>query len=110
KRLLLTRGARHRGAGGRVMDVERLREHLASEYGIVVSNDDPIFAAVALNELAKQILGDALRAAKQEIVRATPCPPAEDHHAHCQSWKAATVVASLAAVVGWRLALILVVG
>ena len=129
------------------LDLERIRELLASRFGIVISADDPILAAVALNDivldhhaqrvdrllqeharrlaqaddarlvkhrdLAKTVLGDALRRAKQDLqehavklansdgsgVRRTPTPS-------LPLWQTATLLSAIAALVGWAAYLI----
>ena len=129
------------------LELERIRELLASRFGIVVSADDPILAAVALNEivldhhaqrvdrllqehtrrlaqaddtrlakhrdLAKSLLGDALRQAKQDLqdhamklansggagVRRAPTPT-------LPLWQTATLLSAIAALVGWTAYLI----
>ena len=129
------------------LELERIRELLASRFGIVVSADDPILAAVALNEivldhhaqrvdrllqehtrrlaqaddarlakhrdLAKSVLGDALRQAKQDLqdhamklansgdtgVRRAPTPT-------LPLWQTATLLSAIAALVGWTAYLI----
>ena len=124
------------------LDLERIRELLASRHGIVVSADDPILAAVALNDivldnhaqrvermlqqharrlaeaddtrlakhrdLAKTVLGDALRQAKSElnghaatitqnsVARSSPAP----FYAP-QPWKTVALLSLIAALVGW---------
>lgn len=132
------------------IDLEHIRERLAARYGILVSADDPIMAAVALNdivleshfaridaalqrhaktlaevdeqrqtkqrELAKHIVGDALRHARNALnreaahhvttlrqttgsSRALPC------HGR---WKLIAAMLGFSTLVGWG-ALILVV-
>ena len=124
------------------LELERIRELLASRFGIVVSADDPILAAVALNEivldnhaqrvdrllqehtrrlaqaddarlakhrdLAKTVLGDALRQAKQDLQdhavkltsrggSGTPAAPAPT----LPLWQTAALLSTIAALVGW---------
>ena len=129
------------------LELERIRELLASRFGIVVSADDPILAAVALNEivldhhaqrvdrllqehtrrlaqaddarlakhrdLAKTVLGDALRQAKQDLQdhavkltsrggSGTPAAPAPT----LPLWQTAALLSTIAALVGWSAYLI----
>ena len=129
------------------LELERIRELLASRFGIVVSADDPILAAVALNhivldhhaqrmnrllqehtrqlaqaddarlakhrDLAKTVLGDALRQAKQDLQdhavkltsrggSGTPAAPAPT----LPLWQTAALLSTIAALVGWSAYLI----
>ena len=129
------------------LELERIRELLASRFGIVVSADDPILAAVALNEivldhhaqrvdrllqehtrrlaqaddarlakhrdLAKTVLGDALRQAKQDLQdhavkltsrggSGTPAAPTPT----LPLWQTAALLSTIAALVGWSAYLI----
>lgn len=123
------------------MELEPIRELLAARYGIVVRADDPILAAVALNDivldrhaarvddllqqharqlaevdaqrlakhrdLAKLILGEALRQAKTELAatarhqgtasgtRRTTAPPG------ARVWQITSLILGIAAFVGW---------
>ena len=124
------------------LELERIRELLASRFGIVVSADDPILAAVALNdivldshaqrvdrllkdhtrqlaqaddlrlakhrELAKAVLGDALRQAKDELSvhaanltshRGAGSAPPPPHAPH--PWQTIAILSAIAALVGW---------
>ena len=124
------------------LDLERIRELLASRHGIVVSADDPILAAVALNDivldnhaqrverllrqharrlaesddtrlgkhrdLAKTVLGDALRQAKSElndhataISQSRSAGPPSPRNFAPQPWKTITLLSVIAALVGW---------
>lgn len=129
------------------LELERIRELLASRFGIVVSADDPILAAVALNDivldhhaqrvdgllqthvrrlaqadderlakhrdLAKTVLGDALRQAKQDLEdhaqnianrggSSTPTAPPYS----LQLWQTTALLSTIAALVGWSAYLI----
>ena len=129
------------------LELERIRELLASRFGIIVSADDPILAAVALNDivmdhhaqrvdrmlqehtrrlaqaddvrlakhrdLAKTVLGDALRQAKQDLQDHTvklanpggsgaPTAPTST----LPLWQTAALLSTIAALVGWTAYLI----
>ena len=120
-------------------------------FGIVVTADDPIFAAVALNDivldhqaqrvdrllqeharrlaqaddvrlakhrdLAKTVLGDALRQAKQDLhdhaialanSGASSTPPAPTPE--LQRWQTTALLSTIAALVGWFAYLITALG
>ena len=129
------------------LELERIRELLASRFGIVVSADDPILAAVALNhivldhhaqrmnrllqehtrqlaqaddarlakhrDLAKSVLGDALRQAKQDLqdhaVKLANPGGSGDASAPTPTlplWQTAALLSTIAALVGWTAYLI----
>ena len=129
------------------LELERIRELLASRFGIVVSADDPILAAVALNEivldhhaqrvdrllqehtrrlaqaddtrlakhrdLAKSVLGDALRQAKQDLqdhaMKLANSGGSSNPRAPTPTlplWQTATLLSAIAALVGWTAYLI----
>ena len=129
------------------LELERIRELLASRFGIVISADDPILAAVALNDivldhhaqrvdrllqeharrlaqaddarlmkhrdLAKTVLGDALRQAKQDLqdhamklANSGGSSNPEGADPTLPLWQTATLLSAIAALVGWTAYLI----